>query len=168
MTPKNIAWLKLAISEASNALHIWPLMASCEAALESAHKGIFGQSELAREGNNLFGCKQHRHPVHGTLNLPTKENLDGKVEEVEAGFVKYDTFKECFEDRMATLKRLAPHYRHYAMALAARDPFNYVTHVSLTWSTDPDRAQKVIEIYNEFLAQPYHVGEVEDSSPLET
>jgi len=160
VTPENIAWLKLTIAEASDALHVWPLMASCEAALESAHKGVFGQSELAREGNNLFGVKQHQHPTYGTLNFPTKEYLGGEWKIVEAHFVKYDTFKECFADRMATLKRLSSDYRHYAMALAARDPFNYVTQVSLTWSTDPDRAQNVIEIYNEFLAQPYHVGEV--------
>ena len=52
----------LAKAAAAQARHVFPEMAACEAALESG----FGKSGLAREDNNLFGMKQHPHPVYGT------------------------------------------------------------------------------------------------------
>jgi flagellum-specific peptidoglycan hydrolase FlgJ len=147
MTQGQITWLLDAVRAAMDAQHVWPEAAACEAGLESG----YGSSALAREGNNLFGMKQHIHPVHGTLSLPTKEFLDGTWVVVEADWVKYDSFAECFEDRMETLKRLAPHYPHYAAALAAKGIVTYVDEVSATWSTDPQRAAKVMGIYNEFV-----------------
>src|SRR6266576_7240616 len=152
MTEQQKQWLDATADIAFAAFHIYPTMAACEAALESAHKGIFGGSQLAREDKNYFGCKQHKHPVYGTASLPTKEFLDGDWEMVEALWVKYPSVQACFEDRMATIKRLASAYPHYAEALAATDPIEYVTAVSKTWSTDPDRAKHVIDIYEEWLA----------------
>lgn len=121
-------------------------MAACEAALESD----YGLSQLAREGNNLFGMKQHTHPVFGTLNLPTHEFIGGEWEACEAEWVKYDDWSECFADRLATLQRLAPEYQHYKAALAAQTPEEYIAQVSMTWSTDPNRGAKVLAIYNAF------------------
>jgi flagellum-specific peptidoglycan hydrolase FlgJ len=127
-------------------------MAACEAALESAHVtpqgSIYGASQLAQQANNLFGMKQHSHPVYGTLNLPTKEFLHQQWVTVNADWVKYPDWATCFVDRMATLTRLAPAYPHYAAALAATDPVTYVTEVSRSWSTDPNRGHTVISIYN--------------------
>src|SRR6266404_5395695 len=102
MTSAQRDWLKQTAKSAEIAEHIFPQMAACEAALESG----FGSSALAREANNLFGMKQHMHPVYGTLSLPTKEFLSGEWQTVEAQWVKYDSIDECFEDRMATLTRL--------------------------------------------------------------
>jgi flagellum-specific peptidoglycan hydrolase FlgJ len=148
MTSAQIQWLFDTAYAAMQAQHIWPEMAACEAALESG----YGSSALAREANNLFGMKQHQHPVQGTLSLPTKEFLDGEWTIVNAEWVKYDTVADCFEDRMDTLERLQGVYPHYAAALAAKDVFQYITEVSATWSTDPQRASKVTAIYNEFVA----------------
>jgi flagellum-specific peptidoglycan hydrolase FlgJ len=124
--------------------HIFPKMAACEAALECG----YGTSGLAKIDNNLFGMKQHAHPIFGTHNLPTKEFLDGAWVVVLAHWVHYPTIVDCFTDRMNTLRRLAPHYPHYAAALAATDPITYVTEVSKTWSTGPKRGAEVIAIYN--------------------
>lgn len=124
--------------------HIFPKMAACEAALESG----YGVSSLAILDNNLFGMKQHVHPIYGTHNLPTKEFLCGKWTTVTAHWIKYPTVADCFNDRMDTLRRLAPHYPHYATALAATDPITYVTEVSKTWSTGPKRGADVVAIYN--------------------
>lgn len=147
MTPTQKQWLDATADAAFAAGHIYPTMSACEAAEESN----YGQSTLAREGNNLFGLKSRAHPTHGTLSLPTREYLDGAWEIVSALWVKYPDIKSCFEDRMATLKRLAPSYPHYAEALAATDPYDYVRAVSKTWATDPDRAKHVIAIYEEWL-----------------
>jgi flagellum-specific peptidoglycan hydrolase FlgJ len=132
---------------AEDAGAIFPSMQACEAALESG----YGSSELARDAFNLFGTKQHTHPEYGTLNLPTKEFLDDKWVACEAEWVKYPSLADCFADRMATLQRLAPHYPHYAAALAAPDAETFVSQVSLTWSTDPQRAAKVLSIWNQYM-----------------
>jgi uncharacterized FlgJ-related protein len=47
-------FLDRASAEAVKASHPFPQMAACEAALESS----WGNSQLAREGNNLFGMNQ--------------------------------------------------------------------------------------------------------------
>jgi flagellum-specific peptidoglycan hydrolase FlgJ len=134
--------------------HPFPLMAACEACLESQKPGAvpFTLSQLAVQGNNLFGMKAHQHNEFGTLNLPTHEFLDGNWKVVEAPFEKYPTLDDCFEDRFATLRRLAPIYPHYKAAITATDPEVYITEVSKTWSTDPDRAAHVLEIFREYIA----------------
>jgi flagellum-specific peptidoglycan hydrolase FlgJ len=129
---------------AEQAGHIFPEMAACEAALESG----YGRSVLAMQDRNLFGTKQHVHPVYGTHSLPTREDLGGKWVEVTANWVSYPDWQSCFADRMATLKRLASFYPHYAAALAAGSATTYVMEVSRTWSTDPERGEKVLAIYD--------------------
>lgn len=147
-SPEQIQWLTQTVQAAKDAEHIFPEMAGAEAALESN----YGASQLAREANNLFGMKQHTHPLHGTLVLPTKEFLNSQWVVTSANWVKYDTLAECFEDRMETLERLKSTYPHYAMALAATDPVTYIFEVSRTWSTDPLRSAKCLSIYNAYHA----------------
>ncbi len=139
-------WIITTADAAQQAGHIFPEMAACEAALESA----FGQSQLAREGKNLFGTKLHGHPVIGSLRLPTKEFTNDEWVVVSADWMDYASFAECFSDRMATLSRLAPYYPNYQLALTAGNAIDYVTAVSKTWATDPERAAKCIAIYNQY------------------
>jgi flagellum-specific peptidoglycan hydrolase FlgJ len=141
-------FLQRAQDEAIKANHPFPRMAAAEAALESN----YGHSELAREGNNLFGMKQHAHKVYGTMTLPTREFLQGQWKSVSAGWVNYPDWRACFADRLATLERLSNALPHYAAALQAPDAQTYITEVSKTWSTDPDRAKKCQSIYDEFTA----------------
>jgi flagellum-specific peptidoglycan hydrolase FlgJ len=152
-------WLQNAAKEAGTAGHIFAEMASCEAALESN----FGQSGLAKDGNNLFGMKAHTavHSTYGTLSMPTREYLNGQWQIVTAFWVKYPTLAACFSDRMATLTRLRDTYPHYEMALTAPDEFTYIREVSQTWATDPHRADKVISIYKQYFVsgtQPLNLG----------
>ena len=127
--------------------HPFPDMAASEAALESG----YGKSLLAMKGNNLFGMKQHQHPSFGTLTLPTREFIGGAWQITNAPFVSYPTLDDCFADRLATLTRLKSVYPEYKAALEAETPEDYITHVSKTWSTDPNRATKVMLIYREFV-----------------
>lgn len=145
MTPAQKAWLIVTAGQAYSAQHIYPRMAACEAALESA----FGTSMLAKMGNNLFGMKQHLHPTFGSVSLPTEEFLDAQWQRVNADWVKYPAVQDCFADRMATLRRLQDAYPHYQAALSAPDSQTYIVEVSKTWSTDPNRAAKVQAIYDE-------------------
>jgi len=141
-------FLAKATQEAIRANHPWPRMAACEAALEST----WGHSELAMTANNLFGMKQHAHPIYGTMTLPTHECLDGKWMACSANWVKYPDWRGCFADRLATLERLSNVYPHYKAALAAGDAQTYIVEVSKTWSTDPQRAEKVLDLYREYIA----------------
>lgn len=157
MNPAQLDFLARASAEAAKVNHPFPEMAACEAALESN----WGNSELAREGFNLFGMKQHAHPVYGTANLPTREwvngpdghPIDGRWITVTASWVKYPDWASCFADRLATLQRLSNALPHYAAALNAPDAQAYITEVSKTWSTDPQRATKVWSIYQEYLSE---------------
>lgn len=147
MTPSQKSFLDLAEACAVKSRHIWPQMAACEAALESS----YGLSLLALQDNNLFGMKQHRHVIYGTHKLPTKEVEGGEWVTTSASFIHYPSWEACFYDRMSTLLRLSSVYSHYAAALDAKTPEEYVINVSLTWSTDPLRAQRVLKIFRECL-----------------
>lgn len=158
MTQEQLDFMQKAIAEAIKANHPFPQVAAAEAALESD----YGSSQLARDGNNLFGMKQHEHPLYGTMTLPTREFIRGAWTVVkDAEWVKYPDWRGCFADRLATLERLSLRrnkvngqlvFPHYAAALNAKDPQTYVEQVSLTWSTDPNRGRKVLSIYRNFAA----------------
>lgn len=147
-THQQIDNLIAAAKAAKAAGHIFPAMAACEAADES---GWF-TSELARIDHNLFGCKQHVHPIYGTVHIPTKEFINHEWITEDAAWVQYPDDAASFADRMNTLRDLSTTYPHYALALAAQDPEEYVKEVSRSWSTDQDRANKCIAIYRAHLA----------------
>lgn len=162
MTPDQVRWLESTAYIAKQAGHIYPDMAACEAAEESR----FGCSELAERAKNLFGMKQHMHPVWGTLNLPTREWAKTNWVATTAAWVSYPSLAACFQDRMSTLHVLSHAYPHYANALVASDPENYVTELSKTWSTDPNRATKVIGIYREWKTYLARTNESSGASIL--
>lgn len=141
-------FLDLASAEAVKANHPFAQMAACEAAEESN----WGNSVLAKEDRNLFGMKQHSHPVYGTMTLPTREFMLGEWKTVSSQWVQYPDWRACFADRLATLERLSNAFPHYKAALAAPDAETYIREVSQTWSTDPQRADKILAIYCEYVS----------------
>lgn len=149
MTPEE--FLPRAVAAARAAGHIFPEHAACEAALESA----WGSSELAERANNLFGQKQAHPPRGRSLALPTREFLSGEWVAVEAEWMLFDDWHASFAERMALLRRLAGEWPHYREALAAKTGDAFVIAVSKSWSTDPERAEKVLSVYRKhFAAQP--------------
>lgn len=147
MTTQQKQWLDTIAAAAEQAGVKFPTMQACEAALESG----YGSSGLATRANNLFGTKQHSTPVYETLTLPTKEFLNNQWVTVDANWVKYPDLAACFKDRTSTLTRLSKAYPHYAAALAAPDAKVFVREVSQTWSTDPERADKVVAIFEAYI-----------------
>jgi flagellum-specific peptidoglycan hydrolase FlgJ len=138
-------FLAKATQAASTAGHIWPEYAACEAALESG----WGTSKLAVRANNLFGQKQTAPPLYGTGNLvlPTREFLRGEWVEVVARWISFPDWIACFRSRMEMLEREQGEYPAFAAALRATTGEEFVRQVSSKWSTDPERAEKVLEIY---------------------
>lgn len=153
-------FLVRAAAEAAKARHPFPEMTACEAALESS----WGNSELAREANNLFGMKQHAHPVYGTMNLPTREFVGSQWIQTVAHWVNYPNWAACFADRLATLARLSNAYPHYKAALDAQDPRSYAIQVSESWSTDPGWECKCCSMFSSEADAQQHVKENLDSS----
>jgi len=153
-TQKQLEWLVAAAESAKAAGHIFPEMAACEAAVESS----WGTSVLARSDHNLFGCKQHEHPVYGTVHIPTREFVDQRWITVDAAWVEYPDDAASFADRMKTLRALTTTYPHYLRALIADTPEEYVTEVSQSWSTDPHRAATCISIYHAHKEQLLEVA----------
>lgn len=141
-TPEQLAFLAKAFAAAKTAGHVWPQAAACEAVVETA----WGTSQSYLQGNNAFGTKQHVHAIFKTVNLPTREYINGAWCQVNAPFIAYPDLQACFSDRMDTLTRLAPSYPHYDAALKATTPEEYLVQVSQTWSTDPDRAATCVGI----------------------
>ena len=151
MTDQQREFLAKAAAGAKQGGHVFPEAAAAEAALESG----YGRSGLAIEDSNLFGMKQHSHPLYGTHVLPTKEFENGEWITVNASWVHYPNWAACFSDRMSTLERLAPAkgFEHYKAALEAKDAESYIREVSAKWSTDPNRGEKVLEIYRAYTAE---------------
>ena len=148
-TPQD-SFLRQASAAARLAGHIFPEYAACEAALEST----WGQSRLAREANNLFGQKQSAKALPGTktFELPTQEFLHGRWVTIVAQWVHFADQAACFRARMALLQRLESTYPAYGRALAATNGESFVEEVSRVWSTDPQRAQKVLAIHRQHCA----------------
>jgi flagellum-specific peptidoglycan hydrolase FlgJ len=142
MTPST--FLPKAIQAAEESGHIWPEYAACEAALESA----WGESQLAKKGNNLFGEKNPKGSGYPTMELPTFEFINGQRIRTTAIWPCFPDWRTSFVERMNVLRRLAPFFPHYGNALAAPDGETFVIEVSKTWATDPDRAAKVLQIHN--------------------
>lgn len=136
---------------AREAGHIWPEYAACEAALESS----WGRSELAVRANNLFGQKQSHIPLpgSGTLALPTREFLHGAWTSVVAKWASFPDWAACFKARMELLHRMAKQYPGYGRALIATAGDEYVREVSAVWSTDPKRAEQVLQIHKQHQSQ---------------
>jgi len=151
-------FLSKAVFAAHKAGHVWPDFAACEAALESA----WGGSALAVQANNLFGQKQAHPPAAGTetMEMPTREFVRDAWVTVPAQWVKFADWDACFAERMRLLGALAGRYPHYAEALIAKTGAGYVTAVSKSWSTDPERAAKVLAIHRQHFGAD---GAVEDS-----
>ena len=144
LTWKQQDFIEAAARAAAAAGHIFPEMAACEAAVESA----WGSSELAHNYHNLFGQKQQQHPVYSTVEIPTREFINAEWITEDAAWVVFPDWQSCFASRMNTLRNLSTTYPHYAMALMADAPEEYVTEVSKSWATDPNRAATCIAIFH--------------------
>jgi flagellum-specific peptidoglycan hydrolase FlgJ len=153
------AWLALALHHAQiaqdNGAPINPAVVAAQAALESN----FGQSQLARQANNLFGTKRGSSWHGATIALPTREWDGSRYVNTVAHWRVYENWTECFEDYGRIISRLS-WYQDAANSvdnprkflegiLVKRDELGNV--VEPGFATDPRYEEKVwglIEQYN--------------------
>jgi flagellar rod assembly protein/muramidase FlgJ len=110
-----------------------------QAALESG----WGESRLAREGNNLFGVKAHASWRGDILTLNTREFLNGSWITVPAHWRQYADWSECLLDHAAFLQQNP----RYAACFECSSGETFAQAVARAgYATDPDYAAKLIAI----------------------
>mgnify|MGYP002759338508 CR=1 FL=1 len=101
MSSKRKKYIQLIAPAAVQIMKDTGLLASltiAQAVLESGD----GESTLAKEHNNHFGIKGKGDA--GTAVMKTKEEVGGKIIQIEAGFRKYSSIEACFADRTNLLR----------------------------------------------------------------
>lgn len=110
-----------------------------QAALESG----WGESGLAKTGNNLFGIKADSRWRGQTLTMNTKEFIKGQWVVVPALWRKYPSWQASMEDHAAFLRR-NPRYK--ACFLCTTGPAFARALAQAGYATDPAYADKVIGV----------------------
>ncbi len=117
-----------------------------QAALESA----WGESGLARAGNNLFGIKADSRWRGETLTLNTREFIKGQWLVAPAKWRKYPNWQVSIDDHAAFLK-LNPRYK--ACFLCTTAPAFAQALAQVGYATDPDYANKLIALISKHQLQ---------------
>lgn len=122
-----------------------------QAALESD----WGHSELAFRYNNFFGVKASAGMQ--SVNLPTKEYVNGKWITVDANFRVYDSFQESMIDHAILLTNGTTDNPHrYQTVIYANSVTTAVEGlVSGGYATDPDYAKKLMNIITVYKLEQY-------------
>ena len=122
-----------------------------QAALESA----WGESGLAKSGNNLFGIKADSLWRGQTLEMNTKEFIKGQWVVVPALWRKYPSWQASMEDHAAFLRR-NPRYK--ACFLCNTAPAFANALVQAGYATDPEYANKLIALMDKHQLQSLDGG----------
>lgn len=108
-----------------------------QAALESA----WGESQLAKQGRNLFGVKADPSWTGSVLTMPTREFINGAWCTVSARWRSYATWQECVDDHAAFFHR----NQRYAGCFAYRDGEGFARAVAAAgYATDPEYGNKLV------------------------
>jgi flagellar rod assembly protein/muramidase FlgJ len=117
-----------------------------QAALESG----WGESGLARTGNNLFGIKADSRWRGETITLNTREFIRNQWVVVPAKWRKYATWQASIDDHAAFLKQ-NPRYK--ACFLCTTAPAFAHALAQAGYATDPDYANKLIALMSKHQLQ---------------
>ncbi|EAF5665683.1 glucosaminidase domain-containing protein [Listeria innocua] len=110
----------------------------------------WGQSDLAQQGNNLFGVKgKAPQPM---VNMTTKEFVDGKWIEIKANFRKYKDWNESLEAHTELfLKGTSWNKDKYNGVIKADDYKKAAEELQTAgYATDPGYAEKLINIIEKY------------------
>jgi flagellar rod assembly protein/muramidase FlgJ len=117
-----------------------------QAALESG----WGESGLARAGNNLFGIKADSRWRGETLTLNTREFIKGQWVVVPALWRKYPSWQASIDDHAAFLKQ-NPRYKACFLCTTASAFAQALAQAG--YATDPDYANKLIALMSKHQLQ---------------
>ncbi len=117
-----------------------------QAALESG----WGESGLAKAGNNLFGIKADSRWRGETITLNTREFIRNQWVVVPAKWRKYTSWQASIDDHAAFLK-LNPRYKACFLCTTASAFAHALAQAG--YATDPDYASKLIALMNRHQLQ---------------
>ncbi len=120
-----------------------------QAALESA----WGESQLAKDGCNLFGVKAGKIWTGATLTLPTKECIKGVWVNCEAVWRKYPDWLASIDDHSRFLI-LNPRYKLAFTGHRTGEDFARMVQ-ACGYATDPRYADKIISIIRQHKLNQY-------------
>lgn len=128
---------------------IFPSVTLAQAMLESGE----GTSALTKQANNLFGIKAFSWPGK-TINMPTRENYNGKNVVIMGKFRAYNNWGESIEDHGNFLVSNSIYAKHgvfsatsYAAQARALQSAGY--------ATDPNYANELIGLIQEYGLNKY-------------
>ena len=117
-----------------------------QAALEPG----WGESALAKTGNNLFGIKADSLWRGQTLTMNTKEFIKGQWGVVPAKWRKYASWQASIDDHAAFLKQ---NLRYKACFLCTTASAFAQALAQAGYATDPDYANKLIALMSKHQLQ---------------
>lgn len=136
--------LEAARTARANGAPINPSVAAAQAALESG----WGRSQLARKYNNLKGVKAGSSWAGKTVELPTREVLNGQWVTTTAIWRVYDSWEHAFADYGELIRRVYPHAAE--VADDAKAFLEALTSGRLKYATDPNYTQKIWRIIRDY------------------
>lgn len=107
---------------------------------QAAQESGWGASKLAQQGFNLFGVKADRAWTGLTVEMNTREVLNGKSVMVPARWRKYASWAECMTDHVEFFRR---NKRYAACFKETTGPGWCKAVAAAGYSTDPDYADKL-------------------------
>lgn len=125
---------------------------------QGALESNWGRSLLSVQAKNFFGIKG-KGPA-GSVTMPTTEWLGGKVVKVNAAFRVYSSLEESCEDhaRHIATAKWKNGIPIYAEAMEHVDePRKFAAALEGVYATDPDYAEKLWRIMDDYQLQQYDV-----------
>ncbi len=118
--------------------------------VQSAHESAWGTSGLTVKANNLFGFTGESWEKEGkpVIVLPTKEFVEAQWTVVNRPFRSYDSWAGSVRDWANLMQR--PRYKDALEYMKSGNIVGFCKAVAAAgYATDPDYADKLIELYNE-------------------
>lgn len=115
----------------------------------------WGQSGLSQSYNNLFGVKAG--PGESSVNLETKEFVDGKWFDVTAPFKVYENWEASMDDHAKLFRNgVTWNTEIYKGVLSAKNYQEAATQLQVAgYATDPDYQSKIINVIESYGLYQY-------------
>ena len=113
---------------------------------QAAHESRYGQSDLTKQANNLFGMTGDSWERKGlpVVRMSTSEYLSNKWIKVMRPFRKYDSYRASVLDWLDVIKRVHPNAYH---AACMGDALRFFTELQKSgYATDPTYALKLDKV----------------------
>ena len=141
------------VVSAVDGTRLFPSVAIAQACLETG----FGSSTLGYPPvYNLFGIKAPSRAEEGSyVTVWTTEYYDGNKVDIKDKFKKFDNYTEAFRYYAGLFTRSNWLSEHYKYVLSARTPQEACRALTGTYATDPNYADKLLNIIDQYNLTEY-------------